>query len=597
MGFNPSRQLVTKTTSISELFKSSYFEIPPNQREYRWGNENREKFWSDLVFTVEHDFRHSPGDPLGHFLGAIVVIGGEQSHEEKRWEVIDGQQRLTTITILADCLRSYVAEIKDSKIRRQLSHVLLDCVMSPGADDAPRIKLNRESEFYEKSLIENEAKEEKESYWLESHNRKSEVQGNIKEAFAFFYKSIEIYLAEEPGDRDEKVRALAEALTDNFYVLVVRAESLWLAYRLFETLNERGLDLSQADLIRNVLLQHARESGEKILKKVADSWIAFVDHYEEQPEKRLEMPQIIQFSYTFRHQKVRKDDIFDQVSKDLRQGKSEAIHFVNEFRLDASKWTAFLLGDLVNWTTELADSQYAIVDPLWKSHCAPLVMAAMDCFEEDVQKLSSACLLIEHYLFRQGLVCRDSVGTLQQVFSDSAALLRASKDLGLVAEFLRERSPNGAYKDSFKSFSVKNMKQGFYALWKIEASRLGDLGFKPKNQSAAQHLEHIIPRRPNEEWGGIEREDSFSSYVNRIGNLLVMPASINQHIKNRGIEYKIRNDKGDDYVSCKMSLAEEFVANFDEWAPGGRWDFESINSRQIFMAENYAEKVWSLELA
>ena len=194
MSKDPCTQIRTKSASISELLKSAYFEIPPNQREYRWTKDQLDKLWSDLVQTIKNDDLASEERSIGHFLGAIVVIGDEQSLDKERWQVIDGQQRLITITILADCLRDYVDELQDKRIRRSLEHILLNCIFSLGKEDVPRLRLNREDEFYRNSIMEYETKEEKERYWRDNFNIKSEVQNNIKFAFECFYDHIDNHL-------------------------------------------------------------------------------------------------------------------------------------------------------------------------------------------------------------------------------------------------------------------------------------------------------------------------------------------------------------------------------------------------------------------
>ncbi len=184
MPINPSQKLSTNSINIGELFKSRYFEIPTNQREYRWEEEQIKKLWDDLICTLRNDNEET--ETHGHFLGAIVVIGNENSFEHSRLQVIDGQQRLTTLTILAECLRQHIDDIIDRKQRKRLDHILTECIMSPNANNAPRVQLNHADEFYQNSLIENETYEDKQKYWKEHQNKKSEVEINIKNTFSFF---------------------------------------------------------------------------------------------------------------------------------------------------------------------------------------------------------------------------------------------------------------------------------------------------------------------------------------------------------------------------------------------------------------------------
>ncbi|MBB3185498.1 hypothetical protein FHR95_003085 [Halomonas fontilapidosi] len=600
MAIDPSSQLQAKSVSVKELMKSAYFEIPPNQREYRWQSEQLEKLWADLHSCVKNDFSESASDTLGHFLGAVVVIGDEHSLPQRRWEVIDGQQRLTTLTILASSILPYVYLHSQRKVQQKLLHVLTDCIYSPGADDAVRMKLNREDEFYQETIMNYDSIQERKQFWQGSYNKKSEVQTNIRRAFEYFDGEVCDYVSafgeDEVEQRDEAIRELVEALTENFYILNVRTQSFMLAYRLFETLNERGLDLSQADLIRNVLLESAKISGDRSFNNVFSNWTSLIDSYEDQPTKKLTIPQIIQFSYTFRHEMVKGEEIFDDISSALDDGQHTPTELSREFSIDSQNWVSFLLGDLVNWDRKLAAHQYAIIDPLWKAHAAPVIFSAMDLFKEDDDNLRSCLMLIEHYLFRRGLVARDSVGSLQEVFAEAAFVLRVSKSPGDLSDLLLSKSPDKVFVEDFKQASVRNMKQAYYAIWKIENYLQKSFNLELESQSAAQHLEHIMPRKPGAEWNGVEQEDSFNAYVNRLGNFLVLPREVNQHIKNKSISYKISNSSGNDYSNTGYKLVEEFLAQYPNWSQSDTWSFDAIDSRQKYMAEKYALNVWPLKI-
>ena len=592
MSFVPGKHLEPTTISMGDILKGSYFEVPINQRDYEWTEAQRGKLWTDLESAVQHDCYEAPKKPMGHFLGAIVVVGSDRPHDEDRWKIIDGQQRLTTFTILIDCLRTYVEDMSNKREAKRLLRGLEDCLKGTSSSEPPRLMLNRYNDFYLGSLIENDAWEDKERFWEKNFNKKYSVHRNIKDAYFSFREKIGVYLDSRNGDRDDNLRDLVDVTLDNLYALRVRTENFKMAYRLFETLNARGLDLSQADLIKNELIKYAERRGEGIT--VADIWPGIVDAYEEQPKEKIDLPQFVQFSYSYRYKKINHEDTYEKISESLKEGEHDPVELVKEFRKDADNWISFIFGDLSRWTDELESSQEAILNTLWKQHCVPFVMAAMNRFNGDVDSLEMCMRLTEHYLFRQGMVCRDSVEVLQKFFSKVGNMLHNRSTLEDVREEFKKNSPDPNFKEQFKSYSVKNMKQGFYVLWKIEYYLHQDLEVGPRSQSAAQHLEHIMPKKPGPEWGGIENMEGFSSYLNRVGNLLILKSSINQFIRNSSIEFKLKNHDGKAYINSAMHLPHEVYNNYQEWADNGRWGFESINKRQAYLAENYALQVWSL---
>lgn len=595
MSRSPSQQIVSDSKSVKEIFRSGFFEIPLNQREYSWEKDQLEKLWDDLVFTVRSSSNHS----IGHFLGAVVIIGRNSSHNEDRWSVIDGQQRLTTLTILAEALLFFVEKyIKDRRTSAYLTTSLQSCVYDIGREGVfiPRIVLNRGNEFYKHAILDHAGIDEKNNFFTKNAEQGNRVHQKLIYAINFFYEKISSLLNEQ-ANQEETIKEFATVFVEDFYFLVVRTEELWMGYRLFETLNERGLDLSQADLIKNVLLQSSRESGQNVVKIVSDSWNQLVANYESQSETKLELPQIIQFSFTCRDSLVKKDDIFDRISKCLRSNLYAPNELAGFFEEDSRYWCNFLTGDLNTWSLNLQDSQNAILSPLWKIHCAPFIMAVMKKYSDDIPSLEKCFLLCEHYLFRQGLICNDSVNSLQEFFAKAALKVRVASDVKELVELFRSKSSNELFVEAFASASVKNMKQAFYVLWKIENHELSELNFRPCTQSAAQHVEHIMPRRPDYSWNRIEENEFFNIYLNKIGNLLILPAEINRHIKNKSLSEKMSSTTSKDYNHSKLRLPHEFCEKYEEWTDGKEWGFDGITQRQKFLAEKYAAKVWCLDIA
>lgn len=595
MSFNPANKVTPNSTSIGQLFTSNYLEVPDNQREYRWGIEQLEKIWDDLLTTIASENSSTTSDRNGHFLGAIVVIGEMQSHDKNRWRIIDGQQRLTTITILAASLLEFSRDIKDEKLKRRLQHILRDCFSAPLSDDAPRIILNREDKFYRESLIGCETIKQRQEYWKQEYNEKSEVQRNIRFAFEYFRKKISAYIEENNSEPDDSIRDLIETLTVSFYVLSVKTDNLLMAYKLFETLNDRGLKLSQADLIKNSLLEYAQISGATAVKKVTELWANTIDNYEDQPRDWLELPQIIQFSYAHRHELVKKEDIFAKVSQAIKDDRVSALEFAGEFHKDSVNWRGFLLREIPHWDEELTEHQIAITDPLWKSHCAPFIMAIVDKFSQDINSLKILMRLTENYLLRQGLIAKDSVSSLQEFFTNAARLARSTNEMQSISDFFQKRSPDEIFKEKFSLASISNSRQGTYILRKIENHIRKIEG---KQQLTEQHsLEYILPKKPGNTWGNIAASDSFKANLDRIGNLIIIESKISQHLKNNNdFKYKLENDFALDYKNSENETVQDFINKKQNWIKHKEWNFSFINERQHILANKYAANIWPLSI-
>jgi len=593
MSSKANDQIDPVSKCVAEYLGQNYFVIPSNQREYRWRTEQVEQLWSDTLNMIANG-GHYNDKAKGHFLGAVVVIGSSNVSPEAPLQIIDGQQRLTTMLIFAASLLSHIDEIKDNRARKYLTSALNNTIFSPYAGGKPRLALNRESDFFQELLFCDDFAE-RERFFEKNYSKNSEVQTNIKHTFEIFERNICNYLNKlsSETERSDAFLTLVEEYIDGLYVLVVRTKNSWMAYKLFETLNARGLDLTQADLIKNILLEQARVQNEE--NGVIQQWEILLDNFESQSDMRLNLPQIIQFSYSYRYSDkfVKKDDIYDEISTALHKGIFLPKQLVNDFVYDSQLWNNFLQGDLSQWGRGhgLADAHYAILHPLWKEHCTPFILAAMNRFSDDIEELNKCLIACENYLFRQGVVVRDSVANLQSTFTTASKLLNTTTDLSDVFSFFKTKSPDQQFVDAFKVFKVKNIKQAFYVLWKIEVAAAGGVEFRPKDHNALQHVEHILPKNPGGGWSISSDNEDFKGALNRLGNLLILESTKNQKIRNNSIQYKIANG----YLLSDLSLPKQIDDAKLKFLDNNEWTLKSINKRQVYLADTYALAVWGLE--
>ena len=253
-----------------------------------------------------------------------------------------------------------------------------------------------------------------------------------------------------------------------------------MAYRLFETVNERGLDLSQADLVKNKLIENSHQAAdsEALAKQkreeVESYWNDMVNAFEAQDVALLDkIPEVIQFSYSSRHGVVRADGLFDEISKRLgeEENKISATELAKQFKQDAeffntvidfpSKWHQH-----ARWSAAFIGTK----STLWKKHAAPLIFRLIEKFNDSTDNsLSITLRLLENYLFREGIVGRASVNTLERDLGE-AARIGASKnfDLGHLVKHLQSRSPESAFVQGFSDARAGNNKLGYYGMWRIQ---------------------------------------------------------------------------------------------------------------------------------
>ena len=236
--------LVAHEQAISRIFSNDYvFTIPPFQRPYAWTAEEAEELFDDLL-----EFTNSkPGtveEMPPYFLGSIVLIKSETTPDA---QVIDGQQRLTTLTLLLSAIRANVAE-KDASDITLLIYEKGSQIL--GTHDRFRLSLReRDKDFFQRYA----QRENGFLQLLESAIAATDSQRNIQENARLFDKRLKAV------DETDRLR-LAQFIVTRCYLVVVATPDLNSAYRIFSVLNTRGLDLTATDLLKAQIIGAMPES-------------------------------------------------------------------------------------------------------------------------------------------------------------------------------------------------------------------------------------------------------------------------------------------------------------------------------------------------
>ena len=256
------------STTINLLFSKAsklIFKVPRYQREYTWGKSNWENLFDDIA---ESDH--------GYFLGSIIVIdkGYDPNSEHTEWELIDGQQRLTTLSLLLAAVYSQLeknraeAECDEEDVEEALKDLEQSLIAKSGTRVVPQVQ-GQNFNDYRYVMSEYVSGKIKQQRPNRAGNRR------ICKAFGYFESRLE-GLIESSGDGDH---ANAYAALDDFKEKVLNAVLVYIqvtttaeAYTLFETLNNRGKALSALDLIKNTLLANIENATGEELDAYFEEW-------------------------------------------------------------------------------------------------------------------------------------------------------------------------------------------------------------------------------------------------------------------------------------------------------------------------------------
>ena len=518
------------------------FVIPVFQRDYNWTEEQCEQLWEDIQ-RVGHK---EEGD---HFFGPVVYIETRESGAAfTRWLLIDGQQRMTTVSLLMAALRDHVAEElsqPDNRARKIEHDFLINTYESP----SQRWKLVlRERDDATLKWLVGDADEPPDS----------DKSVGLMRNYELFREKLR-----ENVDFDTVVAGVGRlAVVD--VRLEPRTDD---PQQIFESLNSTGLDLTQADLIRNYILMGLEEAEQTKL----------YERYWRKIE-RLYIGNATQFDNFLR-------DFVALDQRAQRQGRVNQVYAAFRLAFDEHKGNATRLEKLLKRMTRFARYHAAFVMgtdefPKIASHLervqalattpAILIMQLLDAHEKKRMTevdLAAALDLLESYLVRRQ-VCRKQTRGYWQQFSKLAYALEMADVLGSLQANLHWLSDTSYAFPTNREFSRSLEENELYSLSICRAllERLENGKSKERTDTSGYTIEHIMPQDENlyAEWQemlGKDWKDVHRTWLHRLGNLTL--TAYNETYSNRPFDEK--KSMGDGFSVSPLRL-NQYVAKQDRWS-------------------------------
>ena len=241
-----ARNIEGKEYPIGKVFSNEFvFTIPAYQRPYSWTTEHAGALLDDLISFMGKE-EQSVDDLNPYFLGSIVLIKKDSPSSQ----VVDGQQRLTTLTILLSIMRHFVSSKFAASLTSRLYEEGAPLLETP---DRPRLTLrNRDNDFFQKHIYDkngiNQLQEKK-------GTKLADTKRNICDNALLFYKELQKL-------SQAQIEQLAKFIIKRCFLIVVSTPDLDSAYRIFAVLNDRGMDLSHTDILKAEIIGKITE-GER----------------------------------------------------------------------------------------------------------------------------------------------------------------------------------------------------------------------------------------------------------------------------------------------------------------------------------------------
>lgn len=620
---NTAPKIESSDLTIEQVYKDFYV-VPDYQREYVWSDSDVQAFADD----IQDEFYGSKGELLPdreYFIGSIVVCRNAQGV----FDLIDGQQRMTTIYLFLCAIRDAIVAL-GGKEPRTLGNMIFDYRIANGEE----IKDFRLALQYADShgVLERIADPQQDG------NGAPQVSTKSMEAIEDAYVILKRFLAKRfDGDR-EAVWSFFEAFIKRVKLIRIVTPNLAHALKVFETVNDRGVSLTAMDLLKNLLFMRTSSAEYPKLKGLWKELTKYLEGCKEKPLRFLRY--YVMASYKdFRDKEtakpVREDELYDWFTKHAKEIgiDNRPLEFVRELVDAARDYSRFANGLAPDNVTKIAylDNLQSLSGKA-RQHFI-LMLAARHLPKEAIIELTR---YVES-LFFVFVVVREPTKNFEWMFGDWSEDLRNARTLNDVQAMVRQRigSQVSAKSRQFDfAMGELSMKSKLWAKG-VQESRMKYVLAKLaqyvdqvawQGASSAQQLEHyldgkleiehILPQKPLAgQWPPFDRPDQEAEYTQRLGNLTLLEKPLNTAVGREGVDKKLeayRDSKimltraiGDPELFGKKTslqralglLSDQLSEDVDSQAPRKKaWTSVEIDQRQGTLVR-LARVVWLVDQA
>lgn len=530
MGFKAEQK------TISKLLNDSIYYIPINQRKYVWERENWADMFNDLSLSAEGE--------TPHFLGSVVLQKNKKEEGLETFQIIDGQQRMITITILLlsimkrlkeeNCIDDFNGLIKyiEAVDNKNSKHMILD------------LKHYRiVSKIFEKmkSLETDELQRMTNAAFIKQCGIRDDWERRISSCFDYFYKEFNI-----KGYTVSQIIGIRDALLNTNYVHI-QADTEEDSYTIFEILNARGLELEESELLKNYIMRHMASGEEKEDVKfvwksmellLGDNLKNFIKHY---------APHV----YRTTSEEIRKEP-YKLIKLNCKGDSVKKL--VADMELKAKYYSKIITPDCFDGKDEECSDIEKKVFSFFKRHrfeqFRPVILSLMHNKESEIiteEKYNEVLLYIYRFIICYNLIGRERSNKLRDTIYIYAPKLErdcSEKNINEFITSLKNKIPN----ETWFTNVFKNL--GWSHKWNAY------------NDDKSKKNVQLVIAMIEEYWGGIEDSftiehilpDSDSEQNALIGNLIPLERRLNEKCNNKSFSEKLEI-----YQSSRFETTRRFA--------------------------------------
>lgn len=559
--FKPENQ------SICDLFScNAIYTIPNYQRQYSWDTEKLDDLWNDLYDS----FSNTPND--NYFLGSIVVIDDEKG----RHELVDGQQRITTLMIMFNVLAHTFPDINKNStdiLKGNLERIN-KLIFFDNSNNRLLLQVdpNYNTEFDNKIIKTKDYSNFE--YPSQSQMKKDKPEYKFINTAKYFYDKFTKLLNDEGQDRlDSFVNYIL--FKTNIIKIICNNQSF--AIKLFLVLNDRGMELSISDIIKSYILDKYNPNDPDYENKKLifnTNWKAIEDTCNTYD---LNIDDFLVFYEYFKLKSNPKKQVTDELKKIIQY--NEVTNLVNEIKI---------FSDNMN---KVYSSTLPVIYSLryipWKAYVMTAMISAYQVNYPDKENLFEE---MRRFFYIAWIAGKTLNGIKQTSFNLIAAIVEL-KPLNEIRELLNKFiNEKHLIKDVYLVLKDDNVYE--YTFLKPLMLSI-EYNIRERNNTAFYeinnniHIDHILPRKfynKIDEWKNISNIEETKLYLNKLGNMALLLGKKNEEALNFGFSKKIEIYSGKDNGKTGKNSFDTTQEIIDNYNKGDlEWDIAHIESRQNYL--------------
>jgi len=583
------------------------FSIPDFQRNYAWEDKEIDDFLTDVRSATQLQKQH--------FIGALILLSKSPADDVKKsYEVIDGQQRLTTIFMYLSLLRDAAVAQGNLHIDPPVAGGMPVDVMSaigalvfadPGRGEA-RFESNRIlRRLFRESIVAHPAPGRPK---LPVRDKASTLA--LRKAYSRLERSLRDDLAALPNEveRLKRIFRIFQTVTANFNLLCIYTTTYSEAFDIFMTLNNRGRALGPADLVKTLLMKYSTEGESdtdllQITERISADWEGITNNLEEG-----DIDQFLRhFMLSIQSGPVRSKVIYSSVDDHLTKDSQGRLVDVATQKRNSSEFLKSLEKASLVYKSLL--NPRLLSDARIRNSCQTLLQV-LDSYRILMMRVladDSPLSLVEkrevsrlaEVLSLRWTIIGGNAQELEDHFQETCALLRASaKPFNSVKRKLIEKIPSDdrvlpAFKDSVSADLARAVYYGINV-------HTGDPAALVPLVPRSLQIEHVAPATATDEWINYlygpkaaespEKQAEYAVKVESWGNKTLLEYTINNALKQKQFLVKRDGDSADDLKGYKDSVLQvtKDLAVFDEWS------LTRIEKRGNWVGDSFV-KIWSVD--